>query len=79
MVNKREFYKRIGSLININQIPNIVEPDDIVLILPNMYTGSTDFHSSPLGYVPGGFFIASIINSTLNGKWLDQSTEVSTK
>lgn len=72
MVNKQDFYGRIKPLINIKQFPDIVEEGDIVLILPNMYTGSTDFHSSPMGYVPGGFFIASVINSIITGRWIDQ-------
>ncbi|MFK7827021.1 MAG: ATP-binding protein [Oligoflexales bacterium] len=72
MVNKQDFYSRIKPLINMKKFPNIIEKGDIVLILPNMYTGSTDFHSSPMGYVPGGFFVVSVINSILSGQWIDQ-------
>lgn len=50
----------------------VVEEGDIVLILLHMYTGGTDFHLTPFGYVPGGFFLASMINSTLSGSWLGQ-------
>ena len=72
LANKQEFYARIKPLINLKQFPTLINEGDIVLILPNMYTGSTDFHSSPVGYIPGGFFIASIINSVLNGQWIHQ-------
>ena len=72
MVNKQHFYSRIKPLINMKKFPSIIEKGDIVLILPNMYTGSTDFHGSPMGYVPGGFFVVSVINSILTGQWIDQ-------
>lgn len=42
---------------------------DIVLVLPAMYTGSVDFTESPVGKLPGGFVIASMINSRLNESW----------
>ena len=42
-----------------------INNDDIVLILPSMYTGSTDFKNSPIGRIEGGLYHMSIINSLL--------------
>ncbi|NBX17858.1 MAG: CHASE2 domain-containing protein [Proteobacteria bacterium] len=42
-----------------------INKDDIVLILPSMYTGSTDFKDTPVGRLEGGFYHMSLINSVL--------------
>lgn len=47
-----------------------IKEDDVVLIIPQMFTGNTDFKLSPHGTVPGGFVIASMLNSVLTGQWL---------
>lgn len=46
-----------------------IDAGDIVLLLPAMYTGSVDFTESPVGKLPGGFVIATMINSRLNESW----------
>jgi len=46
-----------------------IEPSDLVLILPAMFTGSVDFTESPVGSLPGGFVIASMLNSRLSDSW----------
>ncbi|MEY3900831.1 MAG: hypothetical protein RL189_137, partial [Pseudomonadota bacterium] len=33
-----------------------INSDDVVLILPSMYTGSTDFKNSPIGRIEGGLY-----------------------
>src|SRR5690606_35434051 len=43
---------------------------DHILILPAMFTGNTDWKSSPLGRIEGGYILASTINSVLKAKWL---------
>jgi serine phosphatase RsbU (regulator of sigma subunit) len=48
----------------------IVKPDDVVVILPAIYTGNTDFFDTPWGILPGGYIPISIISSTLDGSWL---------
>lgn len=48
-----------------------VDKGDVVLILSAMYTGSVDFTESPVGHMPGGFVVASILNSRLSGTWFD--------
>jgi class 3 adenylate cyclase len=44
--------------------------DDIVVILPEMYTGQTDNTMTPYGVQPGGAVIVSMINSVLTGQWI---------
>lgn len=53
-----------------NQPTSVVEPDDVVLILPHMYTGHTDFGMTPFGDIPAGYVLASMLNSILTGQWL---------
>ncbi len=48
----------------------LVNEGDVVLILPLMFTGNTDFKVTPYGHQPGGFIIASMINSVLTGQWI---------
>ena len=52
------------------QASKVVEKGDVVLILPHMYTGNTDFTQTPFGAAPGGLVIASMLNSVLTGQWL---------
>jgi class 3 adenylate cyclase len=47
-----------------------VEPGDTVLVLPLMYTGHTDFSSSPFGSMAGGWILAAMLNSYLRGDFL---------
>lgn len=50
--------------------PLNIPKDAIVLILPEMYTGSTTFLESPFGLLPSGFWMASAASSVLSGQWL---------
>lgn len=47
-----------------------VNPGDIVLIIPELYTGNHDVLDTPVGRIPGGFVVASVINSVVTGQWL---------
>jgi class 3 adenylate cyclase len=47
-----------------------IEPSDIVLLLPQMFTGNTDFKETGFGMLEGGYILASALNSTLTGQWL---------
>ncbi len=49
---------------------SVVEEGDIVILLPMMYTGNTDFRETAHGSMPGGFLVAAMVNSTLTGGWL---------
>lgn len=53
-----------------NKVANSVEKGDYVLILPMYYTGNTDMRPSPYGLIPGGLYLASIINSVITSQWL---------
>ena len=55
-----------------------INEGDIVLILPLMFTGNTDFKVTPFGHQPGGYIIASMLNSVLTGQWVKtlKGTEV---
>ena len=47
-----------------------VSKGDVVVIIPHLYTGNTDFKETPQGLLPGGFIIAALANSILTGDWL---------
>jgi class 3 adenylate cyclase len=48
----------------------LINPGDLVMILPGMFTGSYDEVDTPLGKMAGGFLVTAVVNSTLTGKWL---------
>lgn len=47
-----------------------VRENEVVLILPEMYTGSGDYSDTPIGRIQGGYVVASLINDFLNGEHL---------
>jgi class 3 adenylate cyclase len=47
-----------------------IQPDQLVILLPGMFTGNTDMVETPVGTVPGSFVVLSIINSVLTGQWI---------
>lgn len=51
---------------------SVVNPGDVVIILPLMFTSTTDWVSTPLDDMPGGFVYTSVVNSVLNGKFIHQ-------
>jgi serine phosphatase RsbU (regulator of sigma subunit) len=53
---------------------SVVNEGQIVLILPAMYTGNSDWVETPVGYIPGGYLIAGMLNSVLTGEWLTSSS-----
>lgn len=61
-----------GVLKNVRSGAPLKEvPDDaVIVILPAMFTGSTDFVDSPFGLIHGGFVVISLINSVLTGQWI---------
>lgn len=44
--------------------------DKYVYFIPEFFTGSTDFHMTPLGPMPGGLVHMAVLNSILQGQWL---------
>lgn len=73
---KEAYLKRSVSMLwVINQIKrgqplDEIQEGDYVLILPQMFTGNTDFRLTPFGYMPGGFVHAALINSIITGDFL---------
>ncbi len=70
------YYERSLSLLPVlrrarlgQAIPK-VDPGDVVLILPLLYTGNHDELETPLGRMPGGFLLATMMNSILTGRWI---------
>jgi class 3 adenylate cyclase len=47
-----------------------VQEGDVVLILPLMFTGNTDFQQTPFGMQPGGYVVAAMLNSVITGQWI---------
>jgi class 3 adenylate cyclase len=47
-----------------------IQADQIVVLLPGMFTGSTDRVETPIGTVPGSYVVLSMINSVLTGQWI---------
>jgi class 3 adenylate cyclase len=47
-----------------------VKEGDVVLILPLYFTGNVDLRPSPYGWIPGGLYMAAMINSVLTEQWL---------
>ncbi|HYX36595.1 MAG TPA: adenylate/guanylate cyclase domain-containing protein [Oligoflexus sp.] len=56
---------------------NIPEPgitsEDIVVILPAMFTGNADWKDTPIGRLQGGYFGVALLNSVLQNAWLEES------
>jgi serine phosphatase RsbU (regulator of sigma subunit) len=69
-------HKRVAKLLadaEAGQPIASVDEGDFVLILPAMYTGHGDFTQTPIGDLPGGFVIATLLSSRLRGRWLSMS------
>lgn len=75
-VSKKEFYGNLyRAKDNISRgLRNLpaknVNKGDIVVIIPNLFTGNTDFQQTPYGMLPGGAHIVSLLNSILTGKYI---------
>jgi class 3 adenylate cyclase len=64
----------MASLLKDNEARTLllksITPTDIVLLLPQMFTGNTDFKDTAFGQLEGGYILASAINSVLTKEWL---------
>ena len=47
-----------------------VEEGDTVLLLPLLYSGNVDMELTPVGRIPRGYVIASLMNSGMTGTWI---------
>ncbi len=72
----KNLYKRTYSLMHNlkraeqGETVRHINPGDVVMILPMMYTGNTDFKDSPYGPIPASFAHVSFVNSILTGQWI---------
>ncbi len=68
-----ETYSLRNSIIRAEKglpFANAIEPGQLIVILPAMYTGNTDMVATPVGYIPGGYVMVSMLNSVLSGQWI---------
>lgn len=66
----------LAARIRDNQLRSIIHPGDVVVLLPNLFTGNTDVKNSPVGRIPGGFVLVAILNSFLTNHWLEPMSYV---
>lgn len=50
--------------------PQKINEGDVVLVLPHLYTGNTDFKVTPLGEMPAGLILGATLNSYLLNNYL---------
>ena len=54
---------------------SIIKPGDVVMILPAMYTGNTDFKATPFGNMPGGLILTAVVDSVLSDRWISYAED----
>jgi signal transduction histidine kinase len=75
---RQSYYQQTKNLLSyIKKINNTenddwIDQDDIVAILPMMYTGNTDMKDVPIGRLQGSYVHVSAINNALHGNWLKE-------
>ncbi len=63
------FFPLVAGAVN-GVPPTNVNAGDYVVILPAMFTGSTDWTTTVVGELPGGYLMVSMLDSVLTGRWL---------
>jgi hypothetical protein len=73
------FYENMKSLrfaisrARAGQAETWIQEGDVVVILFNFFTGSTDFlEGAPFGDLPGGLLVSTLVDSILENRWLRQ-------
>ena len=72
----KNFYSLKSALERIkngSSFAPVINEGQTILILPGAFTGSSDWVETPLGYLPGGYVVASMLNSVLTEQWLVNS------
>jgi hypothetical protein len=59
------------------QTESTITSEDIVVILPAMFTGNVDWKETPVGRLQGGYFGVALLNSVLQNSWLVESLALS--
>ncbi len=76
LATPENYWQHTYSLINVlkrarlDQKINEINSEDYVVLLTNMYQGTTAYKSTPAGSIPGAFVMIEVINSALNGTWI---------
>lgn len=77
LIDTKTLWKKTLRLKNLiaqtragNSIARYFKPGQRIVILPGNHTGGTDFLQTPVGVIPGGFIVVSLLNSMLKGEWL---------
>ncbi|RZA14237.1 MAG: CHASE2 domain-containing protein, partial [Proteobacteria bacterium] len=80
----RMFYEKMKSLKAVinrarNDIPeDWIKEGDVVVILFNFYTGSTDFlEGAPFGNLPGGLMVSTMVDAVMENRWITPFGHVS--
>ncbi len=68
--SKTRSVQGLVRLVEEGRPSSVIQPGDVVLMLPLMFTGNVDFHDTPFGNQPGGFIQVAMFNSVLTGEWL---------
>ncbi len=78
--DRSEYYKKNRRLLAIydaveeKKSLSYIKEGDVIVILPGMFTGGSDFVRTPLGAMPGGYIITSLLNSLVSDNWLQPSS-----
>jgi serine phosphatase RsbU (regulator of sigma subunit) len=67
LVRRIERQKQTGKFYS---YAKFLKPGDHVFIIPEFFTGSTDFKNTPFGKVFGGLIPTSLMNSSITGEWI---------
>lgn len=76
ILSLKKFLPKIVSLKNVIKYAraekdlSLVEPGDVVLILPEQLTGTSEYIDTYYGMMPAGLIQASMINSAMSGDWI---------
>ncbi len=70
------YLKRAFSLLSLVEFARAAKPvpvvseGDVVVVLPAMYTGNTDWRESPFGSMAGGYVLCALVDQFLQGQFL---------
>lgn len=86
IVNHRpplDFYSRMKPLsgalarARAHQQEEWIQEGDVVIVIFNFYTGSTDFlEAAPFGNLPGGLYVSTLADSALENRWITPTNNI---
>ncbi len=63
--------------VMLGRASSLVQEGDIVIILPLMFTGNSDWIPTPIGKIPGGFLLAASFQSMFSGEFIHKLDRLS--